>query len=166
MALINEKNYTVIETNAVNAVKTGEMVSQYELTGDAKTNGVQQGMVLSVDHINRTVSLPADADAVVYLHASEEQLYEYEAREMFILKDPKLPRLYKFKVGDIFETDAVELNSQTLEAGAVGVPAATGFITLQASAAGTESFVFEVVEPVTLPNGKPGAKLVVTKANY
>lgn len=163
--LFTEKN-PVIELNHVNAVRSGEIKAQYKMSAALAAVGAQQGMLLAVDDVAKEVGFPADADAYVYLHASEEQLYEsHLGREDFILESPKLPRMYKLTKGDIFETNCVELNGIDPEAGGVvGLPNADGYIHLAAAAAGTESVVLSVVEEVKLPNGKDGIKFVVTKA--
>jgi len=168
MAKLNTKNFCVIETNKVAAVRTGEIIAQYPLAAAIATAGVQQGQFLVVDHAAGEIKLPTDATSYVHLHASEEQMYEdHLGREYFKLTAPKLPRLYRMSIDDIIETDAIELNSLTVGGtGVFAVVGADGFLTLQASGYNyaTNPVVFRVKAAVTLPNGKPGAKLVCIKA--
>jgi hypothetical protein len=165
MAKLNTSNYCVVETTKVAAVKGGPIIAQYELDDALKATGVQNGMLLAVDHATRKVKLADDATEVVYLHASEEQIYNnFEGREHFILKAPKLPRLYAIQEGDVWETDAVEMNSLTAVTGVLAVVGADGFATLQAAAYDYSADVkVMAVSPVTLPNGKPGFKFTVIK---
>lgn len=165
MAKLNQSNYCVVETTKVASVKGGPMIAQYELDDTLKATGVQNGMLLAVDHATRKVKLATDATEEVYLHASEEQIYnDYEGRENFILKSPKLPRLLAIGETDTWESDAVELNGLTVATAAVAVVGADGFATLQD---GTYDYSGDAkvmnVSPVTLPNGKAGAKFTVIK---
>jgi hypothetical protein len=167
MAKLNTKNYCVLETNRVQAVRTGEILAQYSLNTALKTAGLQQGMFVKVDHVAKEVSLAADDTSEVWLHSSEEQIYEeHLGREGFILKHPKLPRLYKPLNGDIIETDAVEMNSLTTATAVHATVGADGFLTMRASGyAGLAAakVVYQVVGAVTLPNGKPGYKFTCIK---
>lgn len=165
--LFTAKN-PVIELNHVAAVRTGEIKAQYEMATSLAAIGAQQGMLLVVDDVAGEVRLPANETEYVYLHASEEQLYEdHLGREDFILESPKLPRMYKLTKGDIFETNCVELNGlNPATATVVGVPNADGYIHLyDAVSVPTDAVVvLKIVAEVTLPNGKDGIKFVVDKA--
>jgi len=165
MAKLNQKNYCVVETNKITAVKSGPIIAQYELSDALKVTGVQNGMLLGVDHAAKKVVLASGSTQDVYLHASEEQVYEsYQGREHFILKAPKLPRLFALRKDDVFETDAVEMNSLTATTGVLAVVGTDGFIKLQAAGyVYTADVKVMAAEPVTLPNGKPGFKFTVIK---
>jgi hypothetical protein len=166
--------YGVVELNHVAAVKTGQIVAQYEL--DSAVAEAENGMLLMADHVAKKVKKPAGATDVVYLHASVEKDYEGKGRKHFVAKQGEfLPRLLKLSVGDKFETNAVEFDDTVyadyaalkaaINATTVyGVPNATGFVRVVAAAAGTEKIVLKAVEGVTLPNGENGIKFVVEKA--
>ena len=160
---LTRKNKSVVELNHVSAVRTGNIKAQYPLnTGITE---VEQGMLLVVDETNKKVKMPAAATDYVYLHASEEQIYEsHLGRNSFSLKAPKLPRMYKLEVGDIFETNAINDAAQAIAKDVLAYPATTGYITTAAAANASAVVELKVVEVVTLPNGETGAKFVVTKA--
>jgi len=170
MARFLETGYSLVETNHVAAVRTGEIKAQYPMSDALAEVGAQNGQLLTVDDVAKEVGLPADEDAYVYLHHSEERLYESAlGRDAFIVTEPNYPRMMKLNVGDIFETNAVDLGlfedvTEAKTEATVGVPSATGDIQLLAAAAGTEAVVLNIVEWVLLPNGKQGIKFSVAKA--
>lgn len=167
-------NYTVVETTNVAAVRTGRMASQYEMSSALAALGAQQGQLLVIDDIAKEIGLPANANDLVGLHASDERVYEEgKGRNSFIVKAPNLPRVMRLEVGDKFETNAVEQGTgltttaqiaTQLGSGKVyGIPDTSGNIKL-AKTVDAEKVVLEMVEFVTLPNNEPGIKFVVTKA--
>ena len=171
--LFTDSGYSVVETNHVAAVRTGQIKAQYPMSTALKALGAQNGQLLAVDDVEKEVGLPADGNAYVWLHASEERLYEaHLGRKAFIVEDPNYPRMLKLEVGDIFETNAIDGGSfgtvaaaQDESTGAtVGVPSTSGDIKLLAAATGNEAVVLDIVEWVTLPNGETGIKFAVAKA--
>lgn len=173
MARLFTDGYSVVETNHVDAVRTGAIKAQYPMDATLAAVGAQNGQLLAVNDVTKKVGLPADGNAMVWLHASEERLYEsHLGRNAFIVKAPNYPRMMKLEVGDIFETNAVDLGSFADVAAAknattgakVGVPSSNGDIKLLAAAASTEAVVLDIVEWVTLPNGETGIKFAVAKA--
>lgn len=103
-----KEDYSVVETNHVAAVRTGKIKGQYAMSDALKLVGAQNGQLLTVSDANKEVGLPADANAYVWLHASEERLQQaHLGRNKFILKGPNYPRMLKLAQGDIFETDAI-----------------------------------------------------------
>lgn len=172
---LDTTKYSVVETNHVAAVRTGQIKAQYPMSDALKALGAQNGQLLVVDDVAKEVGLPNDETAAAWLHASEERIYEeHLGRDSFIVKDPNYPRMMKLAVGDIFETDAVSADIgvaatyadvDAVKAGAtVGVPSATGDIELLTASDGSEGIVLNIVEWVTLPNGKEGIKFAVAKA--
>ena len=163
--------YGVVELNNVAGVRTGEMVSQYEMA-----DGVEQlenGMLVAVDHAKETVGLPTDKTAVVYLHASVEKEYEGRGRKYYVNKKGSfLPRAYKLGMGDTFETNAVlhdkasvdALSSAITETAGFGVADASGYIKFVDALDGTEVVALKAVKMVVLPNGEMGIKFRVVKA--
>ncbi len=150
--------YAVVETNHVSAVRTGNMAAQYS----TEIAVLQNGMAVNVNHATKKIVVPA-ANEPLYLHASEEQIYEdHLGRDSFYIKAGQYPRALKLEVGDIFETDAV-VADLTYTVGEVVGPDATGLWTNVAlnQIAGTTGVV---AAEVYLPNGKPGIKIAITAA--
>ncbi len=148
--------YAVVETNDVAAVRTGRMKAQYP-TKDGVD--LENGMLVVVNEKEKQIELPgAEYSGKFALHASEERLHEsHLGRNAFILKgETQIPRVLLLEDGDVFETSAIA--TETIED--YGVPAANGLIDLVADVTGQDMYL-EVVEEVTLPNGKPGIKFAV-----
>lgn len=174
--LFTHEGYSVVETTNIAAVRTGKMVSQYGMSTALNTAGAQNGMLLAIDDIGKEVGLPADATAIVGLHASDERVYEEgKGLNTFVVKTPNLPRVMRLAVGDKFETNAVEQGGTDLDtpanakaflgtAAVYGLADATGNIKLSKAVAGTEVVQLQAVEFVTMPNGAEGIRFAVIKA--
>ena len=157
MAITVEKladgKHAVVETNHVSAVRTGNIAAQY--VADVK---LDNGMALSVDHSQGKVKLAVDGQPV-YLHASDEQLYEdHVGRDAFYIKEGEYPKALLLEVGDIFETDAVAVDTYNV-GDAVG-PMADG---LWGKVPTVKNIEAVVAGTVYLPNGKAGLKIAITK---
>ena len=145
--------HAVVETNHVSAVRTGNIVAQY--VADVK---LDNGMALSVDHSQGKVKLAVDGQPV-YLHASDEQLYEdHVGRDAFYIKEGEYPKALLLEVGDIFETDAVVAGEYNV--GDVVGPVAGGLWGTSPTVTNIEAVV---AGTVYLPNGKAGLKIAITK---
>ena len=158
MAYREGKN-AVVETNLVAAVQTGRMKAQYPVEGGAD---LQNGMLVVINEAEKQIELPGAAfNGKFALHASEERIYEgHLGRDSFILKgETQIPRVFFLEDGDVFETDAIEIGTT----GDYGVTGENGFIHLTDDITGKEMYL-EVVENVTLPNGKDGIKFAVKTA--
>lgn len=167
---------SVIETNLVNSVRTGQVKAQYDFVGDKTT--LENGMLLVEDSLNREIRFPFTGTEMCYLNASEERIYEdHLGRKEFGLQSKDLPKVYKLKVGDIFETNAVDGGNYAdvaavkadLANGIFGIPSTSGLIELVdategAAAMATHCVVLQIVEFVTLPNEAEGIKFVVKQA--
>jgi hypothetical protein len=173
MAKLFTDGYAVLETNLVSAVRTGQIIAQFPMTAGLLAAGAENGMLLTVDFSAKKVGFPTDVTSYVYLHASEEMIYEdHLGRNGFILKKDIPPKMLKLTYGDIFETNAIDggtYNLTTAKAavagGLYGVPDATGFIKLvNAAGMATAKVVLKVVEFVTLPSGSTGIQFAVEKA--
>lgn len=157
--------FAVVELNNVAGVRTGEIVSQYELAVDQ----IENGMLVVANHATEKIELPTGAEDVVYLHASQEKLYNGEGRNEFVVKKGSfLPRCYKLVHGDTFETNAVEheladvqalASAITAKAG-YGVPSTNGYIKFVADKP-VAGVVIKAVKVVSLPNGEFGIKFRV-----
>lgn len=168
--LVPTGKYGVVELNHVAAVKTGEIIAQYDMAMDT----IENGALVAVDHVTKKVKVATAKTDEVYLVASEEKLYDVrDGREAFVnKKDSFGVRLYKLVKGDIFETNTVEMGSiayataKTEIAGGTpyyGIPSTTGDITLTKTSSDTTgcAVILQAVEAVTLPNGRQGFKFVV-----
>lgn len=146
--------HAVVETNHVSAVRTGNIAAQH-----VAEVALDNGMAVSVDHSTRKVNVPA-AGKAVYLHASEEQIYEdHLGRDSFYIKAGQYPKCLLLEVGDIFETDAVV--AAEYKVGDVVGPTANG---LWGKSAVAEIGLKAVVAgEVYLPNGKAGLKIAITE---
>jgi len=166
MAYREGKN-AVVETNQVAAVQTGRMKAQYPVEGGAD---LQNGMLVVIDEAAKLIKLPGAAYTGKFaLHASEERIYEgHLGRDSFILKGgTQIPRVFYLEDGDIFETDAVVLDGTVgYYDAAFGVANADGLIAFTNDVVGAtpHKMYLEVVEKVTLPNGKGGFKFAVKTA--
>ena len=115
------KRYTIdgygqIELNQVAFRRDGRIEAQCKLDtatdfGDGKTlNYAENGMLLAVDNISRTIKLPADGTYPIALNYTTEHMYDERANA---LKDFKLvpgtflPRLGYLSIGDKFTTNCV-----------------------------------------------------------
>jgi hypothetical protein len=167
--------YSVVELDDVAAVNTGQIKSQYAMASSLKTAGAQQGQLLVVDEKAKQIKLPTAVTELVYLHASEEQIYDSVLGRNSFIQKSGLPKMLKLHVGDTFETNAVDKGAYADRAAVVtglaggvvnGTLHTTGDIKLiaNASLAGTEVVLLEMLEFVTLPNGLEGIKFVVRKA--
>lgn len=151
------KNKSVVETNHVSAVRTGNIKAQHKATVD-----MENGMAVVVDEINKTVALAGPKVDLenIYLHYSEEQLYEsHLGRNAFYIKAGQYPRCLKLIEGDVFETNALVAGATYAKGNKLTVDA-TGFWRVAASG---EYAIAEIVELVTLPNGEAGAKIQIVK---
>lgn len=169
MAKLCSTDYAVVELNNVAAVRTGEIVSQYEL----EVPQIENGMLVVANHAKGTVALPQGATDTVYLHATVEKLYDGEGRNKFVVKQGSfLPRLYKLGMGDTFETNAVEHDKSSItelqqaitETKGFGVPSTTGNIKFEENQTPSAAVELKAVAVVVLPNGEYGIKWRVVKA--
>lgn len=163
--------YAVVELNNIAGVRTGELVSQYEMAESVEQ--LENGMLVVANHAKGEIEMPTGTDDVVYLHASVEKLYNGEGRNEFVVKKGSfLPRCYKLGLGDTFETNAVKhdktdiaqlTSAITAEAG-FGVPSTDGYIEFKDSETPSAKVELKAVAVVTLPNGEYGIKWRVVKA--
>ena len=170
--------YALVETNHVAAVRTGEIKAQYTVANEAS---LENGMLLVVDDIAKEVGFSADgSEANIYLHASEERIYEaHLGRKSFVLDGAtQMPKMLKLTNGDIFETNAVDdgdfanlaavKTALAVPTAVYGIAGTDGLIELKDGAdVGWDptayEVIVEVVEVVTLPNETEGMKFVVVK---
>ena len=161
MAEIKRKKYAIVDVTNVAAVRTGQVPSSFELEEKAQEEGVQNGMLLAYDPIEKLIKLPTDKGEEVYLHWSEEEKYERGLpRNEF--KEFKYPRVLKLHVDDLFETNAV--NGNVTKGHYAVTDASKGFIQMVGAKTPEDAAVIlQVVDTVVLNNGEDGAKFVVVE---
>ena len=177
MAKAYDNGFSVLETNHIKSIRTGQIKAQYPFVDS--TAELENGMLLVVDHNDKVVRFPFTGTELCGLHNSEEQIYQsHLGRNKFSLKNPKLPKVEVLTKGDIFETNAVDLGTfadltaakHSTTGAKYGIPMTTGFIKLLdstdgAAALSTHCTVLKVVELITLPNGYEGIKFAVAQSS-
>ena len=175
--LFNNPGYSVVETNHINSIRTGEIKAQFPCVG---SDWLENGMLAQVFEVEKVIRKPLDSFAYCYLHASEERIYQpHLGRASWILNcKTQIPKMLKLNKGDLFETDAVvkgtianvQAVKDAIEGGDAiyGLPHISGYIQLLTDVeAGvlnifdTCSTILQVVDVVSLPNEREGIKFVV-----
>lgn len=159
----------VVETTRIQAVFDGHHFSQYPM---AEGTGVlENGMLVTVDHIEEVVAKPKAASDKVYLHASVEKLYNGEGRNAFFLREGAIPRVYDLREGDKFETNAIiwddadfadfsAIREALKESKLVAQPDTSGYIKISKGTGDAETDQKLVVtKAIRLPNGQPGVEI-------
>ena len=168
--------YGVVETNHVAAVRTGQIKAQYPMDD---YQDAENGMLLVVSDVSEVVSFSTDGtERKIYLHASEERLYEgHEGRSAWMLDgENQIPKMLKLSVGDIFETNTVDdgdfINQAAVQTAldanedVFGIASDSGLIELKDNTLDLDNYfvVLSVIGFVTLPNETTGVKFAVVKA--
>lgn len=176
MAKLYENVTSVVETNLMAGSKIGQIKAQYPFAGEG---AVENGMLLVEDSLNREIRFPHSGTEMCYLHVSEERIYEsHLGREDFTMRELDMPKMMKLRVGDLFETNAIDkgeyadvaaVKADLADNAIFGVPDSSGLIKLVDATAGaaaisTHCIVLQVVEFVSLPNDREGIKFVVKQA--
>lgn len=160
--LTKDKEYGQIELNQVAFRRDGRIIAQYKLAVDA----VENGMLLAVDHVNKTVGFPTNGQKTgIALNYTTEHMYDerlvYALKHFRLEKNTFLPRLGLLAAGDRFTTNAVTYTEGDLEkiaAGTIyGEASSEGYIHLTTSA---ENAVLQAIEYTTMPDGSPAVKFV------
>ena len=170
-----------IELNQVAFRRDGRIEAQCapDVTDFAKTP-IENGMILAIDNVSRTVKFADGTEDLVGLVYSAEHFYEDTKAGLKHFKlDAKndfLPRLGYLAVGDKFTTnclcyDEVEFTGgdsmvwHMLKAGeaeyACGVITDIGAIQIKAEKPSGASLVLKVIEKTTMPDGQPAVKFQV-----
>jgi len=174
--------YGQIELNNVAFRRDGRIEAQCKLDGtDFATAVAENGMLLLVDNVSRTVKLPADADAqLVALNYSSEHIYDERTPGLKNFKLGKTefpPRLGYLATGDKFTTNCIAYDDTEfadeaallVALGALTTPlygtyCSNGAIKLTNTAPTTESVTLQAVKKTTMPDGTLGVKFQVIKA--
>ena len=174
--------YGQLELNNCAFRRDGRIEAQCKATTD--TNDafygalLENGMLLAVDNVTRTVTAPTDTSLPVALNYSSEHIYDERTPGLknFYLKptDDFYPRLGYLAVGDKFTTNCISYDStvdttwtaDTAFKAAVasyattplyGTQCSNGSILVSATAP-TEGISLRVIKSTTMPDGQFGIK--------
>lgn len=170
-----------VELNQVSFRRDGRIEAQCALDAtDFAAVPAENGMLLAVDRVNRTVKFPVDNSLPIALNYTTEHMYDERHNS---LKDFKLergtflPRLGFLSVGELFTTNCICMNESEFadeEALATAADAlattplyggisANGAIKVSATAPQAGP-VLLVVEKTTMPDGQFALKFQVKTA--
>ena len=172
--------YGIVNLRKVAGVKTGEHNIQYALNStDFATTPCQNGFLLVEDHYDQTLDLPGAATDRVGLVASVEKMYDESDMSLgnFRLNlNEFLPRIYRFKVGDMFDTnnfkyDDGDYANYAAIAAAIATPttiyaypSTNGQIELEPIQNAGAAVELQATRTVTMAGGESGLVFVCTKA--
>ena len=172
-----------LELNQVAFRRDGRVEAQCFLDEtDFASVPAENGMLLAVDRVNRTVKFPVDDSLPIALNYTTEHMYDERAnslKDFSLERGTFLPRLGYLSVGELFTTnclayddsvfaneDAIKtaLEKATLAATPVyGGICANGAIKVQKTAP-TDGPVLLAVEGTTMPDGQFAIKFQVLTA--
>lgn len=172
MALVKftkANEYGQLELNQVAFRRDGRIIAQYKL--DAEIPYVENGMLLAVDHVNKTIRMPEDNQVKgLALNYTTEHMYDerlvYGLKHFRLDNGTFLPRLGLLADSDRYTTNAVcyddtefttlEALKTAVKAGEVyGVACANGYTKLTK----TETYaVLQAIEYTTMPDGNDAIK--------
>ena len=172
--------YGIVNLRKVAGVKTGEHNIQYALNAtDFAATACQNGFLLEEEHYTKTLGLPANNTVRVGLVACVEKMYDESDMSLgnFRLNlNEFLPRIYRLKVGDMFDTDNFKYDDGTyanyaaiaaaITAGTpvYGYATNTGQISLVAVQDANAVVELQATRVVTLPAGEAALMFVCTKS--
>ena len=185
MALTRLKcdGYGQLELNNVAFRRDGRIEAQCKLDEtDFATIPAENGMLLAVDNVTRTVKLPVDDKFPIALNYTTEHMYDERTpglKNFKLERGTFLPRLGFLSVGDKFTTNCVSYNSDTwaeesnlaedlatdkLKITPVyGKPCENGSIEVTKEAP-ESGLTLLVVKLTTMPDGQTGIKFQVKVA--
>lgn len=173
--------YGQLELNNVAFRRDGRVEAQCAADLSANSsyftnNKIENGMLLAVDNVKRTVSLPTADSKLVALVYSAEHLYDERAMALkdFALNgsDDFLPRLGYLAKGDKFTTNTVSYNTTAYandSAALAAVASGSAFGTIDTtcgaialvSAAPSTGIVLKAVKKTTMPDGQDAIQFQV-----
>ena len=166
MAKLTKANeYGQLELNQVAFRRDGRIIAQYKL--DSEIEYVENGMLLAIDHVNKTVKMPAEGQHTgLALNYTTEHMYDerlaYGLKHFKLDNNTFLPRLGLLAEGDRFTTNTVDCDLAAVKAGLgtkkyYGHASTTGYIVVNETATNA---VLEVIEVTTMPDGSDAIKFV------
>lgn len=188
MAKLEKIGYGQLELNQVAFPRDGRIEAQCALdTADFHEAGVkygenvyedtvyaENGMILAVNNVDRTVGFPTAAEnEILALNYTAEHMYD--ERELGSLRYFKLvpgtfyPRLGYLSIGDKFTTNTVDLDTTwdklNIKSANLVYPGKNGYWTNdEANIATTDKVVCQIIAKTTMPDGQKALKLQVIKA--
>jgi hypothetical protein len=167
MAKLNDKRgYGQLELNQVAFRRDGRIEAQCKMADGIEY--LENGMILAINPVTRTVGFPDENSKLFALHYSAEHMYDEKDRGLKHFKleaNTFLPRLGYLATGDKFTTNTVEdsgITLTTIATGALvyGEPSDNGYIKLTTTKP-TGSVVLQAIEYTTMPDGAPAIKFIV-----
>lgn len=181
MARLVIDGYGQLELNNVAFRRDGRIEAQCAPAAALASAKLENGMLLAVDNVSRTVTYATDSSLPIALHYSTEHMYDERTPGLknWYLNGSNdfLPRLGYLAVGDKFTTncisyDTAEFATATAFASALEALASTalyggagadGAIAVSTSAP-TFGPVLRAVQKTTMPDGQLGVKFQVYSA--
>ena len=184
MAKLEKIGYGQLELNQVAFPRTGRIEAQCALnTVDFHEAGIkygetvydkdvpaENGMILAIDRVKRTVGFPKGTEnEVLALNYTSEHMYDDrdhgQLRKFKLFPGTFYPRLGFLSVGDKFTTNTIELDGKELTAGFYAIPNTDGYWKLVGSDyPASATLAVQVIKVTTMPDGQKAAKLQVVKA--
>ena len=166
MAKLTKANeYGQLELNQVAFRRDGRIIAQYKL--DSDIDYVENGMLLAIDHVNKTVKMPEEGQYTgLALNYTTEHMYDerlvYGLKHFKLDKNSFLPRLGLLAAGDRFTTNTVDCDYAAVKAGLgtteyYGHASTNGYIVVNTTATNA---VLQVIEATTMPDGSEALKFV------
>lgn len=181
MARLVIDGYGQLELNNVAFRRDGRIEAQCAPASALASAKLENGMLLAVDNVSRTVTYATDSSLPIALHYSAEHIYDERTPGLknWYLNGSNdfLPRLGYLSVGDKFTTNCIsystnEFATATAFASALEALASTplyggagadGAIAVSSSAP-TYGPVLRAVQKTTMPDGQLGVKFQVYSA--
>ncbi len=181
IARLTIDGYGQLELNNAAFRRDGRVEAQCALDStDFAEKKAENGMLLAVDNVSRTIKIARDDSLPIALNYSAEHLFDeakYGLKNFSLGKDDVLPRLGYLSVGDKFTTncicyddseftddDAVKEAMQGLATSKVyGGISENGAIKVSATKP-TVGPVLMVTKPFTMPDGQYAVQFQVLKA--
>lgn len=194
---ITKKGYGQIELNQVAFRRDGRIEAQCKLDANSfaanqeeKDGGkvyAENGMILAIDNITRTVKLPTGSDDLYGINYSTEHMYDERAnalKDFYLKRGEFLPRLGYLAIGDKFTTNTIAYDDtefaavtttgsektaeQVFQEGVAdlsttnlyGKPCANGYIQVTATKP-TAGLALKVIKSTTMPDGQFALKFQV-----
>ena len=170
--------YGQLELNQAPFRRDGSIEAQCKIDTDSITEGyIENGMLLAIDHANRTVGYPTDASDVIALNYTTEHMYDQREEGLKHFKldaGTVLPRLgylssgLKFTTNTLAYDDSEFTDDEALKTAAkavkvtplYGAACENGRIKVTATAEGA---VCKVVKATTMPDGQFAIQFVAVK---
>ncbi len=170
-----------LELNNVAFRRDGRVEAQCALDAtDFADVPAENGMLLAVDRVNRTIKFATDGSLPIALHYSTEHMYDERAnalKDFALERGTFLPRMGYLSVGELFTTNCIAYDDSefaddealTTAFEALGTTAVYGGISdegaIKVSATKpTVGPVLKAVEYTTMPDGTVGIKFQVLAA--